>query len=142
MIVVAQADDAASRQLLAGARDACADARIAYGAITVVPVPGVSQIPVTVQCAAETGMFDAAVCLGILVRATARHADSAVSAVAHGLQLVASRTTMPWSFGVLATDSVEEATGCATREGYEAAKAALEMVAVVRTLRDADSSGL
>jgi 6,7-dimethyl-8-ribityllumazine synthase len=102
-------------------------------------VPGAFEIPIAAQHAAESGAFDAVVCLGCLIRGETPHFDYIASAVAQGLTAAASATRVPMAFGVLTTNSVEEALARAVdgpaNKGWEAAAAAIEMAQVVARLR-------
>ncbi len=71
-------------------------------------VPGAFEIPLAAQHAAETGRYDAIVCLGCLIRGETSHFEFISSAVSHGLTTAAAATGVPMSFGVLTTHSVEE----------------------------------
>jgi 6,7-dimethyl-8-ribityllumazine synthase len=106
--------------------------------VTVVRVPGAFEIPLAAQTAAETGRFDAIVCLGCVVRGETPHFDYICSAVAHGLTSGAAATGIPMAFGVLTTNSIEEALARAgegpANKGREAALAAIEMAQVVSVL--------
>ena len=139
-IVVSRFNDFVTDRLLSGAQHALRDAGVAEHDVTVVRVPGAYEIPMAAQRAAETDRFEAVVCLGCLIRGATPHFEYIASAVAHGLQIVASHTGVPLSFGVLTTNSAEEALERSvegpTNKGYEAAMAALDMVAVYRALGD------
>jgi 6,7-dimethyl-8-ribityllumazine synthase len=141
VVVVARPHDAVDERLLEGARFALTEAGVDGGDVTVVEVPGISQIPIAVQYAAESARFDAVVCLCSLreTELPLPHVDITLSAVMHTLQIVTSQTGVPFTLGVLTADAVEPQTagpveGSASK-GYDAAKAALEMVAVIRRLR-------
>jgi len=105
----------------------------------VVRVPGAYEIPIAAQHAAESGRFDAIVCLGCVIRGETPHFGYICSAVAHGLTNAASATGIPMAFGVLTTNSVEEALARAGdgpgNKGREAAAAAIEMAEVVAQLK-------
>ena len=109
--------------------------------MTVVQVPGISEIPMAVQCAAETARFDAAICLCSIIHRTTPPVEIMLTAVAHALQAVAAETGVPFTLGVLTAESITAATAGPiegpANKGYEAATAALEMVAVIRSFRDA-----
>jgi len=145
VVVVATPHDAAEERLFEGAQHALTEGGIADEDVTVVPVPGISEIPMAVRCAAETARFDAAICLCSLVHPATPSAEITLPAVAHALQLVAADTGVPFTLGVLTAEAATEPSGGPmdgpARNGYDASKAALEMVAVVRALRDAESSG-
>ena len=94
-------------------------------------VPGAFEIPSAAQHAAESGRFDAVVCLGCLIRGATPHFEYIASAVAHGLTAAAAATGVPMTFGVLTTNSVEEALERAgdgpANKGWEAARRPIEM---------------
>jgi len=102
--------------------------------VTVVRVPGAFELPAAARLAARTERFDAIVCLGCLVRGSTPHFDFIAAAVAQGLTAAAGETGLPMTFGVLTTNSIEEALERAvegpTNKGWEAAAAAIEMAEV------------
>jgi len=130
-VVVSRFNDFVSERLLSGAREAFAAAGVSDGDVTVIRVPGAFEIPMAAQRAAETGRFGAVVCLGCLIRGATPHFEYISASVAHALQEVASATGIPLSFGVLTTNSAEEALERAVpgpaNKGWEAAMAAVEM---------------
>ena len=95
-------------------------------------MPGAFEIPMAAQRIAETGRVAAVVCLGCLIRGATPHFEYIASACAHGITAAAAATGVPMTFGVLTTNSVEEALERAAagdaNKGREAALAALEMV--------------
>jgi len=101
-------------------------------------VPGAYEIPIAAQHAAESGAFSAVVCLGCLIKGETPHFEYIASAVSHGLTSAAAATGVPMAFGVLTTNSVEEALARAgsgpSNKGWEAAAAAVEMAGVVAQL--------
>jgi len=137
-LVVSRYHDFVTSRLQAGALAALASAGAASERVTVVQVPGAFEIPIAAQRAAETGRFHAIVCLGCLIRGETPHFDYIASAVAHGLTAAAAATGVPMAFGVLTTNSVEEALARAVdgpaNKGWEAATAAAEMASVVAQL--------
>ena len=137
-LIVSKYHDFVTDKLQAGAIAALEQAQVA--AITVVKVPGAFEIPTAARQAADTRHFDAVVCLGCLIRGATPHFDFIAAAVAHGLVTAAGESGIPMSFGVLTTNSVEEALERATdgpaNKGWEAATAALEMATISRALRD------
>jgi 6,7-dimethyl-8-ribityllumazine synthase len=138
-LVVSKYNDFVTDRLQAGALEALASAGVAADDLTVVRVPGAYEIPLAAQHAAESGRFDAIVCLGCVIRGETPHFDYICSAVAHGLTNAASATGIPMAFGVLTTNSVEEALARAGdgpgNKGREAAAAAIEMAEVVAQLK-------
>ena len=137
-VVVSKYNDFVTDRLQAGALSALAAAGVAGESVTVVRVPGAFELPLAAQHAAESGRFDGIVCLGCLIRGETPHFEYISSAVAHGLTTAAAATGVPMAFGVLTTNSVEEALARAGEgsgnKGYEAAVAAIEMAEVVAQL--------
>ena len=103
-----------------------------------VRVPGAFEIPLAAQHAGETGRYDAVVCLGCLIRGETPHFEYISAAVAQGLTEAAAATGVPMAFGVLTTNSAEEALARAgdgtSNKGHEAAVAAIEMAEVIAQL--------
>jgi 6,7-dimethyl-8-ribityllumazine synthase len=137
-VVVSKYNDFVTDRLQAGALAALSSAGAAAGDITIVRVPGAFEIPLAAQHAGESGRFDAIVCLGCLIRGETPHFDFIASAVAHGVTEAAAATGVPMAFGVLTTNSVEEALARAVEgpgnKGHEAATAAIHMAEVVAQL--------
>ena len=134
-LVVSKYNDFVTDRLQAGALEALAAAGVATNDITVVRVPGAYEIPLAAQHAADSGRFDAIVCLGCVIRGETPHFDYICSAVAHGLTAASAATSVPMAFGVLTTNSVEEALARAGagpgNKGREAAQAAMEMADIL-----------
>jgi 6,7-dimethyl-8-ribityllumazine synthase len=139
-VVVSKYHDFVTDRLEKGAIAALGAAGIASDATTIVRVPGAFEIPTAAQHVAESGRFDAVVCLGCLIRGATPHFDFIAAAVAHGLVAAAAATGVAMTFGVLTTNSAEEALERAadgpSNKGWEAAAAALEMATIARSLRD------
>ena len=133
-VVVSRFNDFVTDRLQQGALAALAAAGAASGDVTVVRVPGAFEIPLAARLAAESGRFDAIVCLGCLIRGETPHFEYISSAVAHGLTSASGDTAVPMTFGVLTTNSAEEALARAgdgpSNKGWEAAVAAVEMAAL------------
>lgn len=137
-IVVARFNDFVTERLLAGALEALAAAGAATDDVTTLRVPGSFEIPVAAQRAAETGRYAGVICLGCLIRGATPHFEYISSAVAHGLTSAAAATGIPMAFGVLTTNSAEEALERAqpgpTNKGWEAAMATVEMATLLARL--------
>jgi len=137
-VVLSKYNDFVTDRLQAGALAAFSAAGAAPSDITVVRVPGAFEIPLAAQHAGESGRYDAIVCLGCLIRGETPHFEYIASAVAHGLTEAAAATGIPMAFGVLTTNSVEEALARAGdgtgNKGHEAAVAAIEMAEVIAQL--------
>lgn len=137
-IVVARFNDFVTRRLLAGAESALAACGVAPEDIDVVWVPGAFEVPLAAALAAEHRQPAAVICLGCVIRGGTPHFDYICQAAAVGVTEAALATGVPMAFGILTTDSVEQAVERAgpgpTNKGYEAAMAALEMAGVAAAL--------
>ena len=137
-VVVSKYHDFVTDKLQASAVAALDKAGVSGDRVTIIRVPGAFEIPIAARHAAETGEFAAIVCLGCLIRGGTPHFEYISSAVAHGLTSAAGDTGVPMAFGVLTTNSVEEALERAgegtSNKGWEAAAAAVEMAGVVSAL--------
>ena len=142
-IVVSRFNDFVTGRLLDGARAALADAGVAGADIEILHVPGAFEIPMAAQRVAETGKINAVVCLGCLIRGETPHFEYIAAACAHGITAAAASTGVPMSFGVLTTNSAEEALERAaagpSNKGREAAEAALDMARLFERIGDGRS---
>jgi len=138
-IVVSKFNDFVTERLQAGAIEGLKSAGVRDDDICVIKVPGAFEIPFAAKEAASRGKFAAIICLGCLIRGKTPHFEYISSACAHGITDAAASTGVPMSFGVLTTNSVEEALERAVdgpgNKGWEAAIAAIEMATLQRTLR-------
>ena len=138
-IALARFNQAVTDMLLAGALEALARHGVAEDAIDVATVPGAFELPLCAQRMASTGRYDALICLGAVVRGETPHFDYVASEAARGAGYVARRHDLPVAFGLLTTDTVEQALaragGARGNKGFEAAVTALEMVQVLRALQ-------
>src|SRR5262245_14903006 len=100
-VVVSKYNDFVTDRLQAGALSALAAAGVDREQVTVVRVPGAFELPMAAQHAAESGRFDAIVCLGCLIRGETPHFEYISSAVSHGLTEAAAASRIPMAFGVL-----------------------------------------
>ncbi|HXG88664.1 MAG TPA: 6,7-dimethyl-8-ribityllumazine synthase [Vicinamibacterales bacterium] len=139
-IVVSRFHNFVTDRLLAGAQQALREQGFGDEDIDVLRVPGAFEVPIAAQRAAETGRVGAVVCLGCLIKGATPHFEYIASACAHGITAAAAATGIPMAFGVLTTNSVEEALERAApgdgNKGREAALAALEMARLFTTLGD------
>lgn len=138
-VVVARFNDFITRSLLDGALSALRRHGVADEDIHVVWVPGAFEIPVAAQHMAQSGRYHALVCLGAVIRGATPHFDYVAGEAAKGIAAVARETGVPAIFGVLTTDTIEQAIERAGtkagNKGYEAAVAAIEMATLVQRLR-------
>lgn len=137
-IVVARFNGFIVESLLAGALDALKRHGVSENNITVVRVPGAFEMPVAVKKLAKQGGSDAIIALGAVIRGATPHFDYVAGQCASGLAAVASETGVPVAFGVLTTDTIEQAIERAGtksgNKGADAAMTALEMVSLLRNL--------
>ena len=144
-LVVSTYHDFVTGPLRDGAIAALKQVGAADAAVVVIPVPGAFEIPFAARAAAESGVFDTIVCLGCIIRGETPHFDYIASAVANGIMTASQATGVPMSFGVLTTNSREEAVARAgpgsSNKGWEAAMAAVQLANVARRLSQSDASG-
>jgi 6,7-dimethyl-8-ribityllumazine synthase len=124
--------------LVAGARSALRDMGAAAEDIELVVVPGAFELPLAARAAAISGRFDAVVALGAVIRGETDHYEHVARECAAGLQTVAHETGVPVGFGVLTVEQEGQARARSApgrdNKGAEAARAAISMVAVLRSL--------
>jgi 6,7-dimethyl-8-ribityllumazine synthase len=137
-IVVSRWNDFVTTRLLAGAREALVEAGVADGDIVEVWVPGAFEIAAAARHVALRRRPAAVICLGCVIRGGTPHFEYIASAAAHGINDAAAATGVPMAFGVLTTDSVEQAVERAAagpaNKGREAAMAAVEMATLFGAL--------
>ena len=138
-IALARFNQAVTDRLLAGALEALTANGVAEDAIDVATVPGAFELPLCAQRLAATGRYDALVCLGAVVRGETPHFEFVAGEAARGIGEVSRRHDLPIAFGVLTTDTIEQALaragGDRGNKGSEAALTALEMVQVLRVVQ-------
>jgi 6,7-dimethyl-8-ribityllumazine synthase len=139
-IVVSRFNEKISEGLLKGARALLAEASVRDEDLTIVRVPGAFEIPLAAQRLAESGTYDAIICLGCLIKGDTMHFEYIAEAASHGIAQVALATGVPIAFGVLTTMTEEQAVARAVdgpgNKGREAAAAAVEMATLFRRLDD------
>ena len=127
--------------LVEGARDALVRHGADDARITVVRVPGAWELPLVASRIAQGKKVDAIVALGAVIRGATPHFDVIVSEVSKGLAQVQAASGIPVGFGVLTTDTIEQAIERAGtkagNKGWDAAISALEMISVMRALKGA-----
>lgn len=137
-VVVSRFNDFISSRLLDGALDAFQRHGAEEAGITVIRVPGAFEIPLSAKKLVESGRYDAIVCLGAVIRGDTPHFDYVAAEVSKGVANVSLETGVPVIFGVLTTDSVEQAierSGSKSgNKGFDAAMAAIEMVNLFKAL--------
>lgn len=137
-VVVAQFNDFVTARLLKGARAALSQHGVSEESVTVVSVPGSFEIPAVAKRLAETGKHDAVVCLGAVIRGETDHYGHVAGEAAKGIAAASMSSAVPVIFGVLTTDTVEQAInragGKGGNHGYSAATTAIEMANLVKAI--------
>jgi len=136
--VVSRFNELITSQLLAGARDGLRRHGVADDAVDVAWVPGALEIPIAAQRLARAGRYDAIVCLGTVIRGATAHFDYVAGGVAQGVNRVSLECGIPAIFGVLTTETIEQAIERAGtkqgNKGWDAALAAIETANLVRSI--------
>jgi 6,7-dimethyl-8-ribityllumazine synthase len=138
-LVVSRFNEAITEGLLAGARQALVGAAVRDADITIMRVPGAFEIPVTALRAAESGHFDAVICIGCVIKGETMHFEYIAGTVCQAIADAASATGVPIALGVLTTMTEQQAIARAAdgpdNTGREAALAAIEMATLFRQLQ-------
>jgi len=126
-------------RLLEGALDALRRHGAAEKDVEIARVPGSFEIPLAAKAMAESGRCDAVVCLGALIRGSTVHFDILAAEVTKGLAAVMLDTGVPVSFGVITTETIEQAVERAGtksgNKGWQAAESAIEMANLIRQMK-------
>lgn len=138
-IVLSRFNSLIGDRLLEGALDTLRRHGVADGDVAVARVPGAYEIPLVAQEMARTGRYEAVICLGAVIRGATAHFDYVAGPLASGLANVALQTGVPILFGVLTTDTIEQALERAGtkagNKGADVAAAAIEMANLLRSVR-------
>ena len=137
-IVVSRFNDFICDRLLGGALDALKRNGAEEDAIDIFKVPGAFEIPLMAKKAAGSGRYDAVICLGAVIRGSTPHFDYVASEVSKGVATVSLETNIPVTFGVLTTDTLEQAIeragSKAGNKGWDSALAAIEMANLLKEI--------
>jgi len=138
-IVVSRFNELVTRALLSGAQDGLASHGVEPEDVDVAWVPGSFEIPLTARKLAESGRYQAVVCVGAVMRGETPHFDQVANQASSGIARVALDTGVPVIFGIITADTLEQALeragGKMGNKGYDAAVAAIEMANLMRGLR-------
>ena len=130
-LVVSRFNDFITEKLLSGALDALVRSGAADQDLEVVKVPGAFEIPLVAKKMANTKRFDAVICLGAVIRGSTPHFDYVSAEVTKGVAMIGMESEIPVIFGVITTDTIEQAIERAGtkagNKGWSAAIAAVEM---------------
>ncbi len=137
-IVVSRFNSLISERLLEGALDCILRHGGDPDRITVARVPGSFEIPLVASSLAKSGKYDAIICLGAIIRGSTPHFDYVASEAAKGIAQASLSSSVPVIFGVLTTDSIEQAVERAGtkagNKGWDAALSAIEMANLMRKI--------
>ena len=137
-LVVSRFNSFITERLLEGALDCLRRQGVAEDDLMVARVPGAWEIPVVVKRLAQAKAYDAVICLGAVIRGSTPHFDYVAAEVSKGIAQVSLESGMPISFGILTTDTLEQAIeragSKAGNKGSAAADAAMEMVNLLNEL--------
>jgi len=140
-IVASRFNEFITSKLLGGALDTLTRHGVADGDITVAWVPGAFEVPLAAKAMAGSGNYDAVLALGCVIRGATPHFDYVAAEAAKGVGQVALQTGVPVIFGILTTDSIEQAIERAGtksgNKGSDAAMAAMEMTSLLDKLEQA-----
>lgn len=137
-IVCARFNEFITSKLLGGAQDALSRHDVLDEDIDVAWVPGAFEIPLAAKKMAESGRYDAIICLGAVIRGNTTHYDYVCNEVSKGIAQVSLSSGIPVMFGVVTTENIEQAVERAGtkagNKGYDCALGAIEMVNLMREL--------
>lgn len=137
-IVVARFNEFICSKLLSGAEDALKRHGVSEEDVTVAWVPGSFEIPLVAQKMAESGKYDAVICLGAVIRGATSHYDLVCNEAAKGIAQASLKTGVPVMFGIITTENIEQAIERAGtkagNKGFDVATGAIEMVNLIKQL--------
>jgi 6,7-dimethyl-8-ribityllumazine synthase len=137
-IVVARFNEFITSKLLSGAMDGLERHNVAKEDIDVAWVPGAFEIPLIAKKMANSGKYDAVICLGAVIRGATSHYDYVCNEVSKGIASVSLSADIPVMFGVVTTENIEQAIERAGtkagNKGYDCALGAIEMVNLIREI--------
>ena len=138
-VLVSRFNDFISSKLVEGAMDALKRHGGNEDQVSLIKVPGAFEIPLAAKKLAESGKFNAIICLGAVIRGSTPHFDYVAAEVSKGIAQVALESKVPVTFGVLTTDNLEQAIERAGsklgNKGWDAAIAAMEMVNLFKQIK-------
>lgn len=139
-IVASRFNEFIVSKLIGGAEDALVRHGVDTENVDLAWVPGAFEIPVVAQKMAQSGKYDAILCLGAVIKGSTSHYDYVCAEVSKGVAAVGMNTGVPTLFGILTTDNIEQAIERAGtkagNKGYDAACSAIEMVNLMRKIEE------
>ena len=137
-IVASRFNEFITSKLLSGAEDGLVRHGVAGEDIDAYWVPGAFELPMLAQKLAQSGKYDAVICVGAVIRGSTSHYDLVCSETAKGIAQAAMHTGVPVLFGVITTENIEQAIeragSKAGNKGYDCALSAIEMVNLIREI--------
>jgi 6,7-dimethyl-8-ribityllumazine synthase len=137
-IVASRFNEFITNKLLEGSIDALKRHAVADSDIAIAWVPGAFEIPMVAKKMAESGKYDAVICVGAVIRGSTPHFDYVAAEVSKGIAQVGMKTGVPVIFGVITTDNIEQAIERAGtkagNKGFEAAESAIEMANLLKSM--------
>ncbi len=137
-IVASRFNEFITNKLLGGAVDGLVRHGVEEKNITAAWIPGAFEIPTVAKKMAESGKYDAVICVGAVIRGSTTHYDYVCNEVSKGIAHISMETGVPTLFGILTTDNIEQAVERAGtkagNKGYDCALSAIEMVNVLSNL--------
>ena len=137
-IVISRFNDFICDRLLGGALDALRRSGCDEESVDTFKVPGAFEIPLAAKKVASSGRYDAVICLGAVIRGATPHFDYVANEVSKGVASVSLESNVPIAFGVLTTDTLEQAIeragSKAGNKGWDAAMAAIEMANLLKSI--------
>ena len=138
-IVASRFNEFITNKLVGGALDGLKRHNVDEAQVDVAWVPGAFEIPVVAKKMAKCGKYDAVICVGAVIRGSTSHYDYVCSEVSKGIAQVSLASSVPVMFGVLTTDTIEQAIERAGtksgNKGFDCATGAIEMVNLLREIR-------
>ncbi|MBE5959594.1 MAG: 6,7-dimethyl-8-ribityllumazine synthase [Lachnospiraceae bacterium] len=139
-IVAARFNEFIVSKLVGGAKDAFVRHGLSEDDIDLAWVPGAFEIPIIAKKMAQSGKYDAIVCVGAVIKGSTSHYDFVCAEVSKGIAQVGMETGVPTMFGVITTDNIEQAIERAGtkagNKGYDAACGAIEMVNLIKCINN------
>ena len=143
-IIVARWNDFLTSKLTEGAIDALERLGADENSVEIFKIPGAFEIPLTAQRVAQSGKFDAVICIAVVIRGETPHFDYVAGEAAKGVTNASLQTGVPVLFGVVTTDTLEQAINRAGvkagNKGFEAAMSAVELVNLYQTMDGGETS--
>ena len=138
-IVAARFNEFIVSKLVEGAKDGLIRHDVEEENIDVAWVPGAFEIPIIAQKMAESGKYDAVLCLGAVIRGATSHYDLVCNEATKGVAMVGMKTGVPTLFGIVTTDNIEQAIERAGtkagNKGYDVACSAIEMINLIKEIQ-------